>query len=136
MKVLFVCRGNVGRSQMAEALFKKYVKGDYEVSSAGTKLSGEECALIDIPLAGTVIDVIKEEGIDVSQNHRNQLTEEMFDKADKVVLVVDDADPVPEYVLGSDKVTRWNIPDPKGTSLERHREILNQIKELIVSTTF
>ncbi len=136
MKILFVCRGNVGRSQMAEALFKKYIKGDYSISSAGTKLSGEECPLVDLPLAENVIDVIKEEGIDVSQNYRNQLTEEIFNKADKVVLVVDDADPLPDYVIGRDKVIRWSVPDPKGTTLERHREILNQIKKLILFTTF
>jgi arsenate reductase (thioredoxin) len=35
-KVLFVCVENAGRSQMAEALGKKYGQDKFEVSSAGT----------------------------------------------------------------------------------------------------
>ena len=34
MKVLFVCKGNVGRSQMAEAFYEKYSKNK-NVKSAG-----------------------------------------------------------------------------------------------------
>ena len=120
---------------MAEALFKKYITGDYTVSSAGTKLSGEECSLSELPLIENVLIVMQEEGIDVSKCRRKQLTQEMFDTADKVFLVVDKNDPVPDFVKG-DKVVRWNVPDPKGTTLERHREILNKIKKLVLSISF
>jgi len=34
--VLFVCVENAGRSQMAEAFFKKYAKNQFNVISAGT----------------------------------------------------------------------------------------------------
>ena len=34
-KVLFVCSANTTRSQMAEALLKKYGGNDFEVDSAG-----------------------------------------------------------------------------------------------------
>ncbi len=34
--VLFVCVENAGRSQMAEAFFRKYAPDDYEATSAGT----------------------------------------------------------------------------------------------------
>src|SRR3989344_5808999 len=40
MKILFVCRGNVGRSQMAEALFSNY--SNHKVYSAGTKVYENE----------------------------------------------------------------------------------------------
>ncbi len=133
MKILFVCRGNVGRSQMAEALYKIYGDKTNEVSSAGTKLSGPEEPIMNLPLAFNVVDVIKEEGLDISTAVRNQVTPDMADEADKIILVVDDADPIPEYLKNNAKVTQWNVPDPKGTSLERHREIKDQIKELIKS---
>ncbi|MCL5101750.1 MAG: hypothetical protein M1544_00105 [Candidatus Marsarchaeota archaeon] len=35
MKVLFVCKANVGRSQMAEAIFNKLAKGMAVATSAG-----------------------------------------------------------------------------------------------------
>jgi arsenate reductase (thioredoxin) len=34
--VLFVCVENAGRSQMAEAFFRKYAPSEYEATSAGT----------------------------------------------------------------------------------------------------
>jgi arsenate reductase len=132
MKILFLCRGNVGRSQFAEGLFKKYVHGDYEVSSAGTKLSGPEQPLIEIPYIENVIETMKEEGIDVSKNYRTQLTEEMFDGADKVVLIIEGNDPLPKYMQNSDKLVRWDVPDPKGTDLATHKKVRDEIKELIL----
>jgi protein-tyrosine-phosphatase len=36
MKVLFICKGNVGRSQMAEAFYNKLSKNE-EVFSTGAK---------------------------------------------------------------------------------------------------
>ncbi|MDE1819206.1 MAG: arsenate reductase ArsC, partial [Thaumarchaeota archaeon] len=36
-KILFVCVENAGRSQMAEAFFRKYAPKGYESESAGTK---------------------------------------------------------------------------------------------------
>ncbi len=136
MKILFVCRGNVGRSQFAEALFNKYIKGDFKASSAGTKLSGPEQPLSEIAEVQNVIDTLKEEGVNVSSNYRNQLTEEMFNRADKVFLIVDEFDPIPDYVQNNEKVTRWEVDNPKGLSLERHKEIKNQIKNLILNYDF
>ena len=103
MKFLFVCRGNVGRSQMAEALFRKMTNGKYEVSSAGTKLSGPEQKLKEFSGAETLIACVKEEGIDVSENIRKQVTENMAADADKIILVIDETDPVPEYLLEQQK---------------------------------
>ena len=40
-KVLFVCVENAGRSQIAEAFFKKYAPDNYEAASAGTRHTSE-----------------------------------------------------------------------------------------------
>lgn len=56
--VLFVCVGNSGRSQMAEAFFNaKALEGFYAIS-AGTKSEKEVNPL--------VVEVMKEKGIDIS----------------------------------------------------------------------
>jgi arsenate reductase len=39
--ILFVCIQNAGRSQMAEAFFRKYAPEDYEPLSAGTRHTSE-----------------------------------------------------------------------------------------------
>ena len=60
-KILFLCRGNVGRSQMAEALFRKQFGDKYEVISAGTKLSGPEEPISNLtPAINEVLEVMKE----------------------------------------------------------------------------
>lgn len=137
MKILFVCRGNVGRSQIAEGLFNKMAAERgvaHNATSAGTKLSGPEQPLYELGDAiEHVVTVMKEEGVDISRCTRNQVTKEMVDEADRVVLVVDENDPIPEYLTDNPKVTRWDVLDPKGQSLEFTREVRDQIKGHIKS---
>ena len=132
MKVLFLCKGNVGRSQIAEALFRKKFGDQYEVISAGTKLSGPEQPIGELmPNIKEVLDVMNEEGLDVSTAIRNQLTKEMTDEADKVVVIMEDQEELPEYLINSPKVVRWNVPDPKGKDLETTRQIKDHIRKLV-----
>jgi arsenate reductase len=70
---------------------------------------------------------MNEVGVDVSGNIRRQLTQEMVDYADKVILVVDERDPLPEYVINNPKVIKWDVLDPKGQSLEFIRNVRDQI---------
>lgn len=129
MKILLVCRGNVARSQMAEEFFRKE---GFEVMSAGTKLSGPEEPLANIShLLEYVLQVMKEIGIDMSKNIRKNITPEMVDWADKVILVVDDNDPIPEYLINNPKCIRWDVLDPKGQSLEFTRRCRDQIAGLV-----
>jgi protein-tyrosine-phosphatase len=132
MRVLFVCKGNVGRSQMAEALFKKKFRNTHEVFSAGTKLSGPEQPISELmPGTKDVLDVMSEEGIDVSKVIRKQLTEKMVEESDKIVVILEDHEEVPEFLKVSSKMERWSIPDPKGTDLEFNRKVREAIKERI-----
>lgn len=133
MKILFVCRGNVGRSQMAEALFRKKFANKHEVFSAGTKASAERPLGELSPAIDNVLAIMNEEGIDMSKNVSKQITEDMANMADKIILVVDDRDPIPDYLIDNPKVTKWNVLDPKGQDLEFTRETREQIKRLIDS---
>lgn len=139
-KILFLCRGNVGRSQMAEFLLKDMIKkglfidGNIEVISAGTKLSGPEEEIGNlVPAIQEVLDVMNEEGIDVSKAIRNQVTEEMVNGSDKVIAILEDEE-LPEYLLNSPKLTRWYVTDPKGKDLNETRAIKDEIKEKIMNT--
>lgn len=132
MNILFVCRGNVGRSQMAEALLKKEAGDAFHVTSAGTALSGPEQPIGELtPGINEVLEVMNEVGIDVSGNIRQQLTPEMVAAADKVILVVDERDPLPDYVIDNPKVMKWEVLDPKGQSLEFTRQVRDQIRKYV-----
>jgi len=131
MKILFICKGNVGRSQMAEALFRKKFGDEHEVASAGTTLSGPEEPISKIPLAYNVIDCMEEEGVDVSNSFRKQLTESMLNDADTVIFMSDAFDPIPEYLVNNKKVISWNVDNPKGMDLAGHKRVKDEIKSLI-----
>ena len=126
MKVLFVCRGNVGRSTIAAALFTKY--SGIKAFSAGTKvLENENQKIKEIVLAEPVIRFIGKEGIDVSENTRTQLTPEMIQEFDKIIVMAE-SETIPEYLSKSDKMELWDIQDPKGMDDKGYEEIISQIK--------
>lgn len=133
MKILFVCRGNVARSQIAEVLLKNRTGNSFTVTSAGTKLSGPEEPLENLrPALNEVIDVMREIDIDISQNIRRQITEVMVQDTDKIILVVDENDPIPDFLKNSPKiVANWHVLDPKGKDLDFTRNVRNQISDLV-----
>jgi protein-tyrosine-phosphatase len=129
MRVLFVCRANTGRSQMAEALFNKIT--GLKSFSAGTKVDIESQKIIDRgPLVEPVIRFMKKEGIDVSENVRNQLSENMLKNFDKVVVMAEPEN-IPEYLINNPKVEFWEIKDPKGMNDKGFEEIISQLKKKI-----
>jgi len=87
--VLFICVGNSGRSQIAEAFFNKLSKTGKAIS-AGT--------MPDDRIHPYTVQVMKEAGIDVSQQKPKPLTPEMIDKADKIKKVRDARDQIKEKV--------------------------------------
>jgi len=116
---------------MAESLFRKMHGDKYEVISAGTKISGPEEPIGNLmPAIQEVLDVMNEEGIDVSQSIRNQVTEQMVNGSDKVVAILEDEE-LPEYLINSPKVIRWHVTDPKGKDLDETRKIKDEVKALI-----
>ena len=67
--VLSVCVQNAGRSQIAEAFFRKYAPTIYEALSAGTEPTGN--------LNPLAIEVMREVGIDISKRPKI-ITEDMI----------------------------------------------------------
>ena len=126
--ILFVCVENAGRSQMAEGFFNKYAPGRYHAISAGTK------PVSDInPVA---IQAMREVGIDISNQKSKEITEDMIRNSYKTInLGCMDKDSCPTLFLAN--VLDWNLEDPKGKSVEKVREIRDEIdrrvNELVAS---
>ena len=104
--VLFVCVHNAGRSQMAEALLNKM--------AAGTEIN---------PVARQVMDEI---GVPMEGQSPKMLTQAMADSASKVITMGCgvDADLCPARIHLSED---WGLDDPKGQSIEKVRQIRDQI---------
>lgn len=121
-KILFVCIENAGRSQIAEAYFRKYGPQGYEPISAGTKPVNE----IN-PLA---IQAMSEVGIDITNQKPKIISNEMIKNSTKVVnMGCMDKTSCPALFL--DEVDDWNIPDPKERSMVEVREIRDQIEQKV-----
>ena len=78
-KVLFVCGGNSGRSQMAEAFFNILAEGKAEASSSGTNPA--------VSVDPQVVQVMREVGIDISDKKPKKMTLEMAESSDRVVTI-------------------------------------------------
>ena len=125
MKVLFICRANVGRSQAAMEFYNQLAPG--QGASAGTIVDAPGETLKERPGAIPIIIVMREYSMDMSDNTRTQLTETMLDDYEKLVVMAE-PETVPEWLANNPKTVIWNIEDPKGQSLEKTREIATQIK--------
>jgi len=122
--VLFVCVENAGRSQMAEAFFRKFTENRFNVISAGTTPSKE--------LNPIVVQVMKEIGIDMNNQNPKMLSESMISNSFKTVnMGCMDKESCPALFVKD--VINWNIPDPKEKTIEQIREIRDQIKTEVLN---
>ena len=132
-KVLFICKNNSGRSQMAEGLLRRIYGDQYEVSSAGSDPKGVN------PLT---IEIMEEIGIDISDHASQHLNEFQGQEFDYVVTLCGDGsedengESCPIF-LGGKKYIHHGFKDPatyKDSNLEKNeifRLIRDEIKEWI-----
>ena len=120
--VLFVCVENAGRSQMAEGFFKKYAPKGFKAQSAGTKPVSQ--------INPIAVQAMGEVEIDISKQKSKEMSEEMMRSSDPIVnMGCMDKSFCPTVFLP--KVIEWNLPDPKGKSIEEVRKIRDEIEDRI-----
>ncbi|MFA5315348.1 MAG: arsenate reductase ArsC [Candidatus Omnitrophota bacterium] len=131
-KVLFICVHNSARSQIAEAFLKQMAGERFEVESAGLEPGKLN------PLA---IEVMKEVGIDISQNK----TKSVFDfykqgrSYDHVITVCDESQSGACPVFpGRGERLHWGFEDPSGFQgtledrTQKTREVRDKIRRRVV----
>lgn len=133
MKVLFVCRRNNGRSQLAKGLCSKVAGIDadsagIEVDSPGQLL--RERALQPTSQVKYIIQVMDEVGVDVREYARTSVENHDLSQYDKVVLLFE-ANKVPQDLAKLPNAEVWNIDDPQGKGLEAACRTRNLLEALI-----
>lgn len=121
--ILFVCVENAGRSQMAEGFFNKFASEGYKAISAGTKPVSQ--------ISPVAVDVMREVGIDISNQKSKDITEDMMRNSTKIVnMGCMEKGACPTLLLHN--VVDWKTEDPKGKSIEKTREIRDQIEQRVM----
>ena len=117
--VLFLCIGNAGRSQMAHAFLERL--GGHEVRSAGSRAEAH--------LHPEVVEAMREIGNDLSGRTPRQLEPESDAAWADVVVTMGCGDVCP--VLPGKRYVDWGLEDPAGQSLERVRELRDEIEQRV-----
>lgn len=130
MKVLFVCRQNIGRSQMAAAVFNKYIT-DSVADSRGTRVEKENMTLREFGAVNTMQVLAEDEHIDAGNFVSRQLDSDDLNHYD-VVIVMSEPENTPEWLEQHLVVERWNVIDTKTSDLEMTRKVFNEIKQKVL----
>lgn len=121
-RLLFVCVENAGRSQMAQGFAETLGKGSLDVYSAGSRPSSQVN-----PMA---VEVMKERGVDISGRKPKGLDALPPVEMDYLITMgCEDTCPA----VSTKNIIEWQIPDPKGQSLDVVREIRDLIEQKVKS---
>lgn len=125
--ILFICRANVGRSQMAEGFYAD-LRGDSHAGSAGVedfvqKYHGKPTEKI--------IKLMAEKNIDITDHSVKQLNSQMLNKYDVAVMLCE-SDITPEFLRNSNlPILYQEVQDPDTLSFEDMRKVRDQIEQVV-----
>ncbi|CRG89582.1 hypothetical protein PISL3812_06619 [Talaromyces islandicus] len=117
---LFVCIHNAGRSQIAAA-YVNHLAGDaIEVRSAGSAPANT--------INPMVVEAMREEGIDITDQKPKVLTTESVEASD-VVITMGCGDACPFFP--GKRYLDWKLDDPAGQGIEAIRPIRDEIRHRV-----
>ena len=118
-RALFVCIGNAGRSQMAQAFYEQL---GGEARSAGSRPEQK--------LHTTVVGAMREAGVDISDRRPKGFTDADVEWADVIVTMgCGDACPV----FPGRQYLDWDLPDPVAMELEDVRVLRDEIQRRVAA---
>jgi len=118
-RALFVCIGNAGRSQMAQAFYEQL---GGEARSAGSRPEGK--------LHGTVVEAMRETGADISDRRPKGFTDADVEWAD-VIVTMGCGDVCP--VFPGREYLDWDLPDPVAMDLDEVRVLRDEIQQRVAT---
>jgi arsenate reductase len=122
-KVMFVCKKNSCRSQMAEGFGKELGQGKIEVISSGLEAS---------QVNSTAIEVMSEIGIDISNQTSKPLSDFSAEDYDVVISLCGCGVNLPNEWVVQEVFQDWQLDDPDGQPIETFRRVRDEIKERVL----
>jgi protein-tyrosine-phosphatase len=113
-KILFICKGNWYRSQIAAAIYDKYTNS-FLADSVGTYVGSpdepEGQILEDLFKNKDFFEVMESKNIYIRKNKTKKLTSEMIDQFEIVVSMAEEPF-IPIFLKESKKVIVWDVENP------------------------
>jgi protein-tyrosine-phosphatase len=131
-KVIFICRGNMFRSQMATAIYNDTVKDGSVAEGYGTAVQQEDREgryLSSYPELALELQFMKEKGIDISDKQCRQVTPEALKGAPKIILM-SEPEHVPDW-LQNHPYEFWEVFNPTSLTPEIVENTYNLLREKI-----
>lgn len=120
-KIAFICVHNSCRSQIAEALGKKYLSDEFECYSAGTETKPQ--------INQDAVRIMKElHGIDMEQTRYSKLLSDIPDPDIAISMGCNVGCPF----IGRGFDDNWGLEDPTGKSDEEFITVINEIEKRIL----
>ena len=122
-KILFICRENACRSQMAGA-FAEYLAGDkIEAVSGGSDPASE--------INPVMVEAMEEKGIDMAFRKPKSIATAMEYINPDMIITMGCGDACP-FVPGAE-TQDWDLPDPSGKSIAFMRNVRDEIEKKVMS---
>ncbi len=122
-QVMFVCKKNSCRSQMAEGFARTLAEGKVAVTSSGLEAS---------EVNPTAVEVMSEIGIDISDQTSKPLSDFNPDDYNAVISLCGCGVNLPEPWILREVFQDWQLDDPAGEPIETFRRVRDEIKERVV----
>ncbi|MEQ8970598.1 MAG: arsenate reductase, glutathione/glutaredoxin type [Coleofasciculus sp. C1-SOL-03] len=121
--IMFVCKQNSCRSQMAEGFARTLGEGKVAVTSSGLEAS---------EVNPTAVKVMSEVGIDISDQVSQPLSDFKAEDYNAVISLCGCGVNLPEPWVLREVFQDWQLDDPAGEPIETFRRVRDEIKERVV----
>ncbi len=120
--IMFVCKKNSRRSQMAEGFARTLGQGKIAVTSSGIDTSQVD---------PTTVQVMSEVGIDISDQTSKALSDFQPEDYDAVISLCGCGVNLPEEWVLREVFQDWQLDDPEGQPIETFRRVRDEVKERV-----
>lgn len=121
-KVMFVCKKNSCRSQMAEGFARTLGKNQISATSAGLEASS---------VNPTAIEVMQEIGIDISSQTSKPIGDFQAEDYDAAISLCGCGVSLPEEWVLQEVFEDWQLDDPDGQPIDTFRRVRDEIQERV-----
>lgn len=121
--IMFVCKQNSCRSQMAEGFARTLGAGKIAVTSSGLQAS---------EVNPTAVEVMSEIGIDISEQVSQPLSDFKAEDYNAVISLCGCGVNLPESWVLREVFQDWQLDDPAGEPIETFRRVRDEIKQRVV----